>query len=54
MFMGRHDREKDEDGQVPRDKPLPKGDWVQKDEDDGGRHSPGRQDPNKDKRDDEK
>lgn len=49
--MGKHDREKDEDGQVPPDKPLPKGDWVKKD-DDGGRHSGGKQED--DKRDDEK
>ncbi len=48
--MGKHDREKDEDGQVPPDKPLPKGDWVK--EDDGGRHSGGKQED--DKRDDEK
>ncbi|MGH3804272.1 MAG: hypothetical protein ACRDTD_29880 [Pseudonocardiaceae bacterium] len=49
MFMGKHDREKDEDGQVPPDKPIPTGDWVQRD--DGGRHSTGQQDD--DKRDDE-
>lgn len=46
--MGKHDREKDEDGQVPPDKPIPKGGWVQRD--DGGRHSAGQQD---DQRDDE-
>lgn len=49
--MGKHDREKDEDGQWPADKPLPKGDWVRKD-DGGGRHSGGKQDD--DKRDDDK
>lgn len=48
--MGKHDREKDQDGQVPADKPIPKGDWVKKD--DGGRHSGGKQDD--DKRDDTK
>ena len=49
--MGKHDREKEQDGQVPPDKPLPKGDWIKKD--DGGGHSPGKQgDP--DKRDDNK
>ncbi|MGH3824222.1 MAG: hypothetical protein ACRDRA_15540 [Pseudonocardiaceae bacterium] len=48
--MGKHDREKDQDGQVPPDKPLPKGDWVKKD--DGGKHSPGKQDT--DQRDDDK
>jgi hypothetical protein len=47
--MGRHDREKDENGQVPPDKPLPKDDWVRKDDD--GRHSGGRQET--DKRDDD-
>lgn len=35
--MGKHDREKEQDGRWPTDRPLPKGDWVQKD--DGGRHS---------------
>jgi hypothetical protein len=49
ISMGKHDREKDQDGQVPSDKPLPKGDWIQKD--DGGRHSPGKQDT--DQRDDD-
>jgi hypothetical protein len=51
--MGKHDREKEQDGQVPADKPLPKGDWVRKD--DGGRssgrrsgrHSSGKQDAGK-------
>jgi hypothetical protein len=47
--MGKHDREKDDGGQVPPDKPVPKGNWVQRD--DGGRHSTGKQDD--DKRDDE-
>jgi hypothetical protein len=49
MSMGKHDREKDEDGQVPADKPLPKGDWR---DDGGGKHSVGEQDD--DKQDDEK
>ena len=31
--MGKHDREKDDGGQVPPDKPVPKGDWVQRDDD---------------------
>jgi hypothetical protein len=35
--MGKPDREKEQDGQWPTDRPLPKGDWVRKD--DGGRHS---------------
>ncbi|MGH3869745.1 MAG: hypothetical protein ACRDQ4_27325 [Pseudonocardiaceae bacterium] len=48
--MGKHDREKDQDGQWPADKPIPKGDWVKKD--DGGRHSGGKQDD--DKQDDDK
>lgn len=50
MSMGKHDREKDEDGQVPPGKSLPKGDWVKKD--DGGKHSGGKQED--DKRDDKK
>lgn len=48
--MGKHDREKDQDGQWPADKPIPKGDWVEKD--DGGRHNGGKQDD--DKQDDDK
>ncbi len=50
MSMGKHEREKDENGQVPADKPLPKDDWVRRD--DGGRHSGGKQDT-ENKRDDE-
>ncbi len=45
--MGKHDREKDEDGQVPPDKPIPKDNWR----DDGGRHSADKQED--DKRDDD-
>jgi len=46
--MGKHDREHQGDGAWPKDKPLPEGDWVQKD--DGGKHSPGKE---TDKRDDD-
>jgi hypothetical protein len=48
--MGKHDREKDQDGQWPEDKPLPKDDWGKKD--DSGKHSGGKRDD--DKQDDDK
>jgi hypothetical protein len=47
--MGKHDREHKGDGAWPKDKPLLEDDWVQRD--DGGKHSPGKQDT--DKRDDD-
>lgn len=28
MSVGKHDRDKDQDGQVPQDKSLPNGDWI--------------------------
>jgi len=50
--MGKHDREKEQDGQVPVDKPIPKGEWVKKD--DGGKHSGGQQHEQDKPEDDEK
>jgi hypothetical protein len=45
--MGKHDREHQGDGAWPKDKPLPKDDVRDDGKDEGGRHSTGQQDDDK-------